>query len=348
MEFSKKDAKMTQGFAVLCMLVLHLFCRTGADVLGTPLLWLNGETPFVYWLGFFAEICVPLYSFCAGYARMHLWEKGKTGMRSNAKRIGRLMVNYWIIVFFFSAVCMLLGIEDMPGSGTNFLKSLVLLHSYNGAWWYLNTYILCLLIPDRLILYPVKRLNVHTGIVCCLAVQVCTYLAERFGFLSVGNCSGASGFVVKETVNLLQVLPHFWIGALLCKGRVLTHARAFWQKKGCNAGLLVWALGLFVCTNLIHKAVLTGIVAIAAFLLFNLWEKGNAAERVLTFLGDHSTNIWLTHMFFYAYVFKGLVEKAKYPIPMLLFMLALCIVVSYVIKGIQRILYRCIHSLSAG
>ena len=45
--YDKEDATMTKGMAILCMLVLHLFCRTGEEVLGTPLIWLNDTTPLV-------------------------------------------------------------------------------------------------------------------------------------------------------------------------------------------------------------------------------------------------------------------------------------------------------------
>lgn len=52
MRYNKEDAQMTQGLAVLCMVILHLFCRTGSDVLGTPLIWINESTPLVFWFGF--------------------------------------------------------------------------------------------------------------------------------------------------------------------------------------------------------------------------------------------------------------------------------------------------------
>ena len=39
--YSKQDAVMIRGLAILCMVVLHLFCRTGKDVFGKPLLWIN-------------------------------------------------------------------------------------------------------------------------------------------------------------------------------------------------------------------------------------------------------------------------------------------------------------------
>ena len=51
MELTRKDIKMTQGLAILTMVSLHLFCRLGTDVYGTPLLWLNSTTPAVYILG---------------------------------------------------------------------------------------------------------------------------------------------------------------------------------------------------------------------------------------------------------------------------------------------------------
>ncbi len=48
--------------------------------------------------------------------------------------------------------------------------------------------------------------------------------------------------------------------------------------------------------------------------------------------GTHSTNIWFTHMFFYFVLFPRLVYRAEYPIPIFLFMLAICVAVSYVIN----------------
>ena len=341
MEFSKKDAKMTKGFAAVCMVVLHLFCRTGSDVFGKPLIWLNDDTPLVYWFGFFAEICVPLYSICAGYAQQHLYEARKTGIKATIRRIAKLMVNYYLVLGLFTMICLCIGNDYMPGSLSKFLKSLVLLDSYNGAWWYLKTYIICLLIPASILLFPVQEMGTSIGIAGCWILQVMVYLLNRLGILlSLEIGAGSFGFVVKEIQNLLNVLPYFWLGAFLCKGHVLDSVLKWWkdQRYGGNAAILLMGIILFVMMNLIHKAAMIGVVAFSAFLLFNLWEKGKKAERVLLFLGDHSTNIWLTHMFFYAYVFEGLVIKARYPVLMLMFMLVLCIFTSYIIKGIQYVI----------
>lgn len=346
MEFSKKDAKMTKGLAIVCMLVLHLFCRTGSDVFGKPLIWLNKEIPLVFWFGFFAEICVPLYSMCAGYAQQHLYAAGKTGMKATFRRMGRLMLNYYLVLGLFTVICLCIGNQHMPGSWSKFLKSLVLLESYNGAWWYLNTYMICLLIPASLLLFPVHQLGTGAGMVFCWALQVGVYLLNRVGLMPDSEVNAIAGFVFNEIKNLLNVLPYFWLGAFMCKGKVLASIRKWWKRQpwGGNALLLLIGLILFVGFNLIHKAVLVGVAAFAVFLLFNLWEKGQREERAFLFLGDHSTNIWLTHMFFYAYIFEGLVIKARYPVLMFSYMLMLCCLTSYIIKGMQYLIERSIHN----
>lgn len=63
-------------------------------------------------------------------------------------------------------------------------------------------------------------------------------------------------------------------------------------------------------------------------------------KTIFLFLGKHSTNIWLTHMFFYSCLFKGLVIIVRYPLFILLFMFLLCIMTSYVIMGIEGVIYK--------
>lgn len=47
--YSKDDAEMTRGMAIMCMLILNLFCCIGKDVFGTSLIWINETTPLVLW-----------------------------------------------------------------------------------------------------------------------------------------------------------------------------------------------------------------------------------------------------------------------------------------------------------
>ena len=297
--YSKKDAKMTQGFAILRMLVLHLFCRLGKDVYGTPIIWVSPEKPLVYLFGFFAGVCVPIYSMCAGYAR---WLVKDSVYKENWKRIYKLMKNYWIILILFSCIGFITG-GNIPGNWTKFLKSLVLLYSYNGAWWYLNTYVIILVIPTSIILFPVRKMEARHGISVCILIQMVWWFINRFSIL-LGQLDGYLGFIYKELLNLIGVI-------------------------------------LFIGYTSLNKSVLIGITGICTFFVFNLLNKPFWIENIFLCLGKHSTNIWLTHMFFYCVdPFAGLVQKGQYPLVIILFILILTIGTSSFIKLSQRLIER--------
>ena len=69
-------------------------------------------------------------------------------------------------------------------------------------------------------------------------------------------------------------------------------------------------------------------------------------EKCFLVLGKHSTNNWLVHMFFYHRLLPGLVFAAKYPLLILLGMLAICFAVSAVIDRIYRPVLVCLDRKS--
>lgn len=343
MNYSKNDALMTKGMAIICMITLHLFCRLGKDILGTPLIWLNNKIPLIFLFGFFSEICVPIYSICTGYAIELRIESNNDSYKNNLRRILKIMYNYWIVLILFSVLGLLVDPKgSVPGSLSNFIKSIFLLHSYNGAWWYLNTYVLLLLIPAKVLLFPIHKVSLEKGFAICLSVQIGTYFVSRFGY-SINSLISfrTSEFLLNGFNNLIGVIPYVWIGACICRYKIVSKLYTYSLEKISDKNkrkIVIQAifLGLFISMNIIHKAALLGFFSVAVFLLFNIYEKNHIEEAILMFLGRHSTNIWLTHMFFYLYVFKDLVIKARYPILIFSFMLVLCIITSYVIMAIQR------------
>lgn len=344
--YNKNDSIMTKGLAILSMLVLHLFCVTGDGVLGTPLLWVNETTPAVYYLGFFAEICVPLYSMCAGFALFLMQQNKKATFKQSLPRIFRLLVNYWVVLFLFSGIGLIISSERIPVNLPSFIKSIFLLHSYNGAWWYLNTYIILLLIPALIMLFPVNKIkNPFIGFCMCFAIDIVWYFLNRLGFIpEFEKNQSVFTFVAVELINLINVLPWFWMGAFMCKFKTVDVAKEYLDKyipqKFQNAVLLICWFMIFIANSVAHKAIFMGFVAVASFLIFNLLKKSNLVQKVFLFLGKHSTNMWLTHMFFYAVMFKELLVSVKYPLFILLFLIILCVATSYVIMGIERLIYR--------
>lgn len=344
MVYGKKEAKMTQGFAILCMLVLHLFCRKGNDVLGTPLIWLNDDTPLVYVFGFFSEICVMIYAMCTGYAQYVLNEKKQLIYKMNLKRILQLLLNYWVVLVIFSVIAVIRGSEcGLSVTPINFLQNFFLLGSYNGAWWYLHTYIFMMLIPPIIMLSIPRKVNPYVGISICVAFRMLWVLAGKFGWLSglsfmTSHPVFAISYVSTEASNLISVLPAFFIGAFLCKGKIIDKA-SIWFDKHISASFRRWVILLgftliITVDYLVHKAIFSVTVAVIVFVWFNIWKKTKSVETVLLFLGKHSTNIWLCHMFFYVNVLPGLVSIVRYPVLILLFMILLCTVTSYAVNGI--------------
>ena len=94
------------------------------------------------------------------------------------------MVNYWIVLVLFSILGLIFDVDNkIPGSLIKFLKSIVLLHSYNGAWWYLNTYILLLLIPTKILLNLIKKVEYKKGLIMCLLFEIGWYVVTKIGLI---------------------------------------------------------------------------------------------------------------------------------------------------------------------
>lgn len=330
---------MTKGMAILCMVVLHLFCRRGADVYGTPLLWVSPGVPLVYWFGFYSEICIHIYSICAGYALFRgycLSSDWKESYKACIRRLPRLLLNYWVVVCLFSVVGLLVRSQNnIPGSFSDFILNVFLLRSYNGAWWYMNTYVL-LTVLSPVLLFPIRRLSAKLSVTISLVISVSWYILNRFNIISVIPQQAVLSFVFKECKNLMDILPAVWIGASFCKAKFFDQINEKWKVEKYQLSILVAWIILFVVTNIIEKAVFVLPCAVLTFILFNLWIKPEWIKQAFLFLGKHSTNIWLTHMFFYLVLFKGLVQKAVYPVFMLGFMLILCIATSYVVMAIEK------------
>ena len=80
----------------------------------------------------------------------------------------------------------------------------------------------------------------------------------------------------------------------------------------------ILAMSVIVLMIILHGFVQTLFVAvftgIAFIILFNLIDKPKWLNEGLSYISKHSTNMWLTHMFFYMIYFKELVYAPKYPI----------------------------------
>lgn len=331
MEASKSEIKSIQGLSVLAMLCLHLFCRYNYDGLYYPLIQILGY-PVSFYLAQISDFCVMGFAFCSGYAHYLLLETDRFYFRNRIKSLLKLIINFWIILILFTLVSLAVGNgSEIPGSLNKFLGNLFLYNlSYNGAWWYLLTYIILVLTSIPVI----KLIKKHTLIM--FLILICIYGVSyiiRFNYPS-------ENWIIRQAYLYGMTVFEYSIGILFKKYEVFRKTSEIWNEipgKSKYVGLAAVNLFLIVAHTLIMQSLIiapvTGtIILISHHLIYNKTKQFKALE----FIGNHSTNLWLTHMFFFQYIFINLVFVAKYPILIYSLLLFITLIVSIGIKQIQK------------
>ncbi len=319
---------MLKGVAILCMVCLHLFNRVDTD--GFYRAYINiGNRPLVYYLSFACDLCVPLYAFLTGYG---LYIKGKTDFKGNAQRILKLLVRFWLILVLTCAVGLILKSHTIPGSFIAFLGNAALYDiSYVGAWWYMATYTLLVLVSPWAIKL-VKKLNPFVLVSLSLVIYAVAYYFRimnplHFEFKPLD-------IIATQAVLFGTTWLPFAFGMLFYKYKIISLIR---NKLKCKA-LIGWVLVLLVIIgrSVVKSMVAAPFTAFAAVLAFSLIPVHKPTEKLLCFFGKHSTNIWLLHMQIYMTFFSAFVFHTNTVPLCLLFVLGLSVAVSFVVEWVCK------------
>ena len=337
MEITKQDSKMLKGVAIFSMLMLHLFCRK-TDLPYTPLIWI-GDIPLIYYFGLFGDICVSMYCFISGYA--HNLQSSDVEMKSRWKRLFRFLIQFWVIVVLASVLGLLTGNRMIPGSFTEFLLNCTTIkYSYNSAWWYANTYILLVALQPLSCKF-VERCPAWFTVLSTFIFYIIGYGIRFWGW---GACeSPALSWVITHIGLLGTSYFPYCIGMLFYKKRIIsrlrqvvkTHAKRYTDIYICMGALLIFAV-MLIMHGLVQSLFVAVFTATVTIILFCLCPLPRRVRQLLCNLGEHSTNIWLVHMFFYLSLFKNLVFCLKYPIPILLLLLLFSLVTSYLVNWLSK------------
>lgn len=340
MELSKNDTKMTQGIAIIFMVLLHLFCRV--DDLPYECLKIGG-VPLVYYIGLFADQCVAIYCFCSGYALELISEKynnAKDYYKNRAKSVFSLLLNFWIVLVLFSILGLIFDkTGTIPGSLKDFLLHFFLLSkSYNGAWWFVLTYIL-LVLASRLISIIIDKLHPIIINIILMVLYFAAYYQRITGIIGFDNL--VLNWMMNQVMLFFICLMPFTWGMYFYKYKLFTKIRTLIKNKKIPNAVValvscVIILAMIVAHGIVPNEMVQVFTGLVTIVLINIVKKGKVLESILLFLGKHSTNIWLTHMFFYSVLFTDLVFVAKYPIAIFAFMMALTIGSSYIINLINK------------
>lgn len=339
MELSKHDSKMLKGVAIIGLLMLHLFCRKG-NLPYQPFFYL-GNTPLVYYFGLFGDICVPIFCFISGYAA---WLSCSSGKRSRWKGLLKFLISYWVVLILFSLIGLLVHNDTIPGDFKTFVMSaLTWDNSYNGAWWYANTFVLLVALQPLFYRF-VKNCPTAVTLLVGMFIYTCGYGLRFLGWLD-NLTSDIYIYICEKTACLATSIFPYLIGMLFCKLRLVSKLRercAVLKKfvvAIASAAVLLLMIAMHGVFQTNYVAVFTAVATICLFCVFPL---PNCGKSVLCFLGDHSGNIWLVHMFFYVVLFENFVFCAKYPTLIFLLILAISLLASFIIKLICRTIFRVI------
>ncbi|SHR97552.1 Acyltransferase family [Mycobacteroides abscessus subsp. abscessus] len=332
MELSKKDMNILKGVAILMMLLLHLFCRKEIGNLYKVFIYID-EIPLLYYIALFGDSCVPIYCFASGYGLYITYiEKYRSFKRNNLIRLIILMINFWIILILFVSIGYIFAPNIYPNSGKIFVLNMILLSSsYNGAWWFLQTYVLLVIISP----YLMKIIKARHSILVLLIsgfIYFITYLQRIKHIIDFGD-NEIINILVNSTVLLGTSLLPFVIGSIFAKERIYSKVYNFmYQIKYKNIICTFGIISLIVFHSFVETMFVAPFIAIIFTCLFNVMKKPYILQSVLDYFGKHSTNIWLTHMFFYMTIFPNLTFAPRYPFFIFVWLIVLCIVTSQIIN----------------
>ena len=347
MELTKQQIKITKGIAILFMLLLHLFCKKNYQDLYTPILFIKG-IPLVYYLALFGDCCVAIYCFCSGYGLLISYKKDRECyFKNNLIRIGKLYINYWIILIIFVVILgPLLGkANSYPGSLKDFILTFTGIDpAYNGAWWFFTTYIF-LVLSSSIINKAIIKHNSLLVIVISFGFYIISYIQRIKGILVFENWMFS--WIVRQVALWGTSQFPFIIGAVFLKENIYSKIYNISYKLKCKKLLGVFTIIVMIIAHGIIEtlfvAVFTGVIFICAF---NIIDKPKWVNNLLDYLGNHSTNMWLIHMFFYMIYFKDLVYGAKYSVLIFVWLLVLCIASSYVVNFVYKLIIKLINNLN--
>lgn len=333
MELTKKQVSITKGVAILFMLLLHLFCTKDYQGLFTPLIMIKG-VPLVYYLALFGDCCVAIYCFCSGYGLMCTYKNNPDEYnKRNAKRLLKLYINFWIIILLF---VVLLGYltgnsATYPGNLKTFILNVTAISvSYNGAWWFLTTYII-LVVLSKFINKVVQKYNNILITLIVFAIYCMCYIQRIKVVITFTN--PVLNWAITQISLLGTSLFPFVVGAIFADKKIYSF---IYNKvnniKFKNTLCILGILFMIVCHGFIQTLFVGVFTGIGFIVLFNLIDKPGSLDRLLYYLSGHSTNMWLTHMFFYMIYFKSLVFMPKYPLFIFIWLVILCLASSYLIK----------------
>ncbi len=338
--FTKKDATIIKGVAIVCMLMFHLWAFPDR-IAGGELKFFSTvfEIGAPEYFGSFGNICVSLYFFLSGYG---LYQSSLTVHFDILGKVKRLYLTYWkVFVLFvplaflfctnqpdyceYAEICHRYGEFHWEEYFRNFFG---FNSSYNGEWWFLIHYVYALITFPIL----VRLIRRHSALVNLCGVTIAGILInnvtpaigqiEALGWLS--NNYFYRTFLCPPAPYIIG----FWMGAIVAKDDLLGKLRDELSKNRMLnplADLAGLAILIFLRNVAIDRTADYLFIPFLILFSLDLIRRFRPLAFLFRQLGKQSTNMWLIHSFFcyYFYPVVRIVVWPGYALPSLLILIVL-------------------------
>lgn len=327
----KSETQLLKGIAILMMLWMHLFGDEMLTTYYTALIPFSAGKPLAFALTKVVSSCVPIYIFLGGYG-LAVTCRNSRGQMHNGRRVLSLMVNFWTVCLIFIPIGCILRPEIYPESLSLLLLNLTgICWNYNFAWWFLLPYALLTLFSQPIIkgLFAAKTWPTVIIMLGLLALHVWAYEAKDTIFIYYNSPMR----IIITMLDCCYMLFTFCMGVLFVKYQWLEALR---EKLNKQPRLLLAAVLVLLC---VVKMLLGGsrlldlpFILLIIPLLLSVGLQSTLIAPALQYLGKHSTNVWLTHYFFCFAFFGAAIYVLRFPLVILMALLAVSLASSYIIN----------------
>lgn len=341
--FSKKSTLVTKGVLIILLLIHHLFYGDAIGRFGVTTIVKNDI--FLTEIIQFANICLSGFAFLSAYGIANKFKN-----MENEEHIKRLKITLlrflkveatvlfvYVIAILYKYFVMNEPIKEFYTGARNQFEPIYMvidglgLASFfgtkylNSTWWYMSfAVVLIFAMPIICMLYEkIRYVLIPVSIMLPLVIfNSNVYFSLLLPSVVIGTAFAYEGW--------FEVLHHK-IQGINTKQYVLRKLLAF---------IMVMFL-LFVAFEMGNNIAIQYMYPfgfVIAFLCYEFLEGIPGIKHILTFLGKHSTNIFLIHTFIYLYFYEEFIYSFGYDWLILLVLLVLCLAVSAIVELLKSVI----------
>lgn len=339
--FIKQHTQIAKGFAILLMVIHHLFGVANN---------MPHSTTIMPQIGSFGKICVAMYAFMSGYG-LFLSFKSK-GTINPIKRSIKLYLRYWIsllIIIIFTAI---FSFDKLKiGSIKLILNFLAVYLTLDPNVWFLLPYLVFIFALPLFchLISKIKKTSIQFVAELFLLFIIPIIISIFLDSINFSNMSGLVSYFVGTTLHLIILLiPFFSIGYIFAKYNLFKYI----DKLHINNIIMfiIFVLSIAFCYILrlyFNPYVSMGmtitdifIAPIMVFATSNLITIINIKPLNYVFekLGFLSCNIWFIHALFCQGALMWLTFAPKYDWLIALFGIVLSTITAILIEFIYNLL----------